>query len=97
MLFRALLRTHHMTSRKKVAAVSKAAKKFDCAVYLKTGVPGVMIAECGEDGKEGLAGWVAFVKVCTIILSVVPQCALLEMIKKGRLFLDAIIFLRNSQ
>ena len=54
-----------MTSRKKIAAISKAAKKYDCAVCLKTGAhpPGMMIAECEEDGMEGLAGWVASVKV----------------------------------
>ncbi|MCJ1467556.1 hypothetical protein MMC07_006181 [Pseudocyphellaria aurata] len=47
MLHRALLKTHHMTSRKKIHAIAKAAKAFSCAVVLKTGrPPGVMIAEC---------------------------------------------------
>ncbi|MDI1485021.1 MAG: hypothetical protein OHK93_000155 [Ramalina farinacea] len=64
MLFRALIRTHHMTSRKKITAISKAAKKYECAVYLKTGAhpPGVMISECQVEGMEGLAGWAAAVK-----------------------------------
>lgn len=54
-----------MTSRKKIAAISKAAKKYECAVYLKTGAhpPGVMISESQVEGMEGLAGWVAAVKV----------------------------------
>ena len=54
-----------MTSRKKITAICKAAKKLDCAIYLKTGghSPGVMIAECEEEGAEGLAGWVDAVKV----------------------------------
>ena len=65
MLFRALIRTHHMTSRKKIAAIAKAAKKYECAVYLKTGAhpPGVMISESEVEGMEGLAGWIAAVKV----------------------------------
>lgn len=57
MLYRALIKTHHMTSRKKVLAITKAAKKRDCAVYLKTGMPpGVMIGEC--DGEQELKEWV---------------------------------------
>lgn len=65
MMYRTLIKTHHMTSRKKITAICKAAKKFDCAIYLKTGghPPGVMIAECEEEGDEGLAGWVDTVKV----------------------------------
>ena len=64
MLFRALIRTHHMTSRKKIAAITKAAKHQNCAVYVRTGTwRGVMIGECEEE--EGLRGWVGDVKVCT--------------------------------
>lgn len=41
-----------MTSRKKIRAVTEAAKALSCAVVLKTGgPPGVMIAEC-ECGNE---------------------------------------------
>ncbi|KAJ8060453.1 hypothetical protein OCU04_010778 [Sclerotinia nivalis] len=40
-----------MTSVKKIEKITKAAKKLDCAVLLKTGrPPGVMLAE-GEVGK----------------------------------------------
>ena len=54
-----------MTSRKKIRAIADAAKRLDCAVYLKTGAhpPGVMICECEQEGKEGLADWVSAVKV----------------------------------
>ena len=63
---RALIKTHHMTSRKKIMAIRKAAKQYNCAVYIKTGIrtPGVMIGECdGEDGEESLKEWVRSVKV----------------------------------
>lgn len=69
MLHRALLKTHHMTSRKKIHAIAKAAKTLSCAVVLKTGrPPGVMIAECehrnenqdvdgkGDNGQKRIAG-----------------------------------------
>ena len=71
MVFRALIRTHHMTSRKKIQAISKAAKKYDCALYIKTGAhpPGVMIAECEQGGTNGLADWVSAVKVEHFCLS----------------------------
>ena len=51
MLYRALIKTHHMTSRKKITAITKAAKKCNCAVYLKSGghPPGVMVGECGGE------------------------------------------------
>ena len=64
--FRALILTHHMTSRKKITAIAKAAKKCNCAVYLKTGVhpPALMIAECnGDKAEEDLKEWVGNVKV----------------------------------
>ena len=71
---RALIKTHHMTSRKKIMAIGKAAKQYNCAVYLKTGKPpGVMIGECdGEDGEESLKAWVRSVKV-GIFLFVMPN------------------------
>jgi len=67
-LYRALIRTHHITSPKKVSQLSKAAKKLECSVYLKTGPhpPGVMIVECeGETdkAKQSLDEWVKNVKV----------------------------------
>jgi len=73
MLYRALIKTHHMTSRKKIKAITKAAKKFNCAVYLKTGQhpPGVMIAE--SDGEEGVRNWTACIKVDCVHL--VSRCS----------------------
>ena len=63
-LYRALIKTHHILSRKKVTTITKAAKKFNCAVYLKTGAPGIMLGECdGEQGQQDLKEWVASVKV----------------------------------
>ena len=52
-----------MTSRKKITAITKAAKEYNCAVYLKTGAhpPGVMIAE--SDEEKGVKEWVTSVKV----------------------------------
>lgn len=55
-----------MTSRKNISAIAKAAKKCNCAVYLKTGVhpPGLMIGECnGDKGEQDLKEWVGSVKV----------------------------------
>lgn len=60
-LTRILIKTHHMTSVKKIEKITKAAKKLDCAVLLKTGrPPGVMLAE-GEVGKA--EEWLDVVKV----------------------------------
>ncbi|KAK0119683.1 hypothetical protein ONS95_011119 [Cadophora gregata] len=43
---RILIKTHHMTSRKKILTITKAAKRLSCSVLLKTGgPPGVMVAE----------------------------------------------------
>jgi hypothetical protein len=51
-----------MTSRKKIAAISKSAAKHHCAVLLKTGSPpGVMLCEGMEDGVKS---WINDVKVC---------------------------------
>ena len=48
-MYNALIRTHHITSRKKIAALKAAAKKFPCAVLLKSGgPPGVMYVESAQ-------------------------------------------------
>jgi hypothetical protein len=61
MLYHALIRTHHITSRKKVAALKAAAKKYACAALLRSGgVPGIMYVRGEEDGVEG---WVGVVHV----------------------------------
>lgn len=74
MLYRALIRTHHMTSRKKIQAIIKSAKKYDCAVYLRTGTwRGVIIAESENDDE--LRGWVGDVKVSSSGHSALPGVA----------------------
>lgn len=61
LIFRALIKTHHMTSRRKIQAITHSAKHKSCSVILKTGKPpGVMIAE-GEEVR--VREWVADVKV----------------------------------
>lgn len=80
MFYRALIKTHHMTSRNKIRAIIKAAKKCNCAVYLKTGKhpPGVMIGECnGELGEQYLKEWVGSVKVRDSLLPMLnlPYCS----------------------
>lgn len=58
-IYRVLIKTHHMTSRKKIFAITKAAKRLSCSVILKTGgPPGVMLAE-GEEALE----WMEIVRV----------------------------------
>jgi hypothetical protein len=60
-LFNALIRTHHITSRKKVTALSQAAKKHDVYALLRSGsTPGIMYAEGDE---SAVAAWVGDVKV----------------------------------
>ncbi|QKX57260.1 uncharacterized protein TRUGW13939_04369 [Talaromyces rugulosus] len=57
MLFNALIRTHHITSRKKVAVLKKAADTYNCYVLLRTGgCPGVMYVESGRE--EDVSAWV---------------------------------------
>ena len=47
MLYRALIKTHHMTSRKKIAAIHALTRRHGCVVYLKKGLrpPAVLVAE----------------------------------------------------
>jgi hypothetical protein len=41
-----LIQTHHIISRKKIAHITKAAKRLSCSVLLKTGTPpGLMVVE----------------------------------------------------
>lgn len=48
-MYIALIRTHHITSRKKVATLKAAAKKLGCYALLRSGgVPGVMFVQ-GEE------------------------------------------------
>jgi hypothetical protein len=57
MLFNALIRTHHITSRKKVAVLKKAADAHNCYVLLRSGgSPGVMYVEGRRE--EDVGAWV---------------------------------------
>jgi hypothetical protein len=58
-IHRVLIKTHHITSTKKIQAITKAAKSLSCSVILKTGGwPGIMLAE-GERAGE----WMKVVRV----------------------------------
>ena len=55
--FNALIRTHHITSRKKIATLKKAADTYNCYILLRTGgCPGVMYAEARRE--EDVSAWV---------------------------------------
>ncbi|KAI6247502.1 hypothetical protein HI914_03844 [Erysiphe necator] len=57
-IFRVLVKTDHMISRKKIDLVKKASQDFPCAVLLKVGgKPGMMFAE-----GEGAEKWLNVVK-----------------------------------
>lgn len=61
MLFNALIRTHHITSRKKVAALKRAADSHKCFVLLRSGgCPGIMYVEAKD--KDAVEAWVTVVK-----------------------------------
>ncbi|KAG9238507.1 hypothetical protein BJ875DRAFT_450936 [Amylocarpus encephaloides] len=50
-LSRILIKTHHMTSRKKISVITRAAKTLDCVIVLKVGAPpGIMLCE-GANGN----------------------------------------------
>ena len=57
---RILIKTHHMTSRKKILTLTRAAENLKCSVVLKTGAkpPGIMLAE-----GEHVDDWLKVVKV----------------------------------
>ncbi|KAJ5086267.1 hypothetical protein NUU61_007574 [Penicillium alfredii] len=61
MRYHALIRTHHITSRKKVAVLKRAANTHQCAVLLRSGgCPGIMYVE-GQDQTQ-VESWVSAVR-----------------------------------
>ena len=57
----ALIRTHHITSRKKVSTLKAAAKKHGCAALLRSGgMPGIMYVRGDE---VSVKEWVKVVHV----------------------------------
>ncbi|EXJ95926.1 hypothetical protein A1O1_01051 [Capronia coronata CBS 617.96] len=56
-MYHALIRTHHITSRKKIASLKAASKTHQCFALLRSGgVPGVMYVR-GSD-KSNVQRWV---------------------------------------
>ncbi|RAL01468.1 uncharacterized protein BO80DRAFT_59220 [Aspergillus ibericus CBS 121593] len=61
MLYNALIRTHHITSRKKVSALKRAADIHNCFVLLRSGgCPGIMYVEAKDLGA--VESWVTVVR-----------------------------------
>lgn len=61
MLYNALIRTHHITSRKKVAALKRAADTHQCFVLLRSGgSPGIMYVE--GQARDDVEAWVGEVR-----------------------------------
>ena len=61
-VWNALVRTHHITSHKKVAKLKQAAGDNAGFVLLRSGgSPGMMYV---EGSREGLEEWVSVVQVC---------------------------------
>lgn len=61
MLYNALIRTHHITSRKKVAALKRAADAHQCFVLLRSGgCPGIMYVEAPDQTQ--VESWVGEVR-----------------------------------
>jgi hypothetical protein len=62
-MFNALIRTHHITSRKKVTKLKQAADATQVFALLRSGSsPGIMYVEGAE---SGVRQWVDSVHVCT--------------------------------
>ncbi|RHZ52919.1 uncharacterized protein CDV56_106914 [Aspergillus thermomutatus] len=61
MLYNALIRTHHITSRKKVSALKRAADTHNCFVLLRSGgCPGIMYVESQD--MNSVESWVDVVR-----------------------------------
>ena len=60
-MYNALIRTHHITSRKKVAVLKAAAKELQCYALLRTGgTPGVMFVQ--GNSQDRVQRWVETVR-----------------------------------
>jgi hypothetical protein len=61
MVYNALIRTHHITSRKKLSALKQAAHNLNCFALLRSGgCPGIMYVEAQE--KDAVESWVNTVR-----------------------------------
>lgn len=73
-LWNALIRTHHITSRKKVARLKQAATAQTVFVLLRSGgSPGIMYV---EGSKAGVEEWVE----CVNVRLLSPSCAVLHIV-----------------
>lgn len=70
----ALIKTHHMTSRKKIAALADSANRLSIEVMIRTGgYPGIMYVA----GPEGdVRSWIEVVRVSDSIFKYLQACAL---------------------
>jgi hypothetical protein len=60
-MYIALIRTHHITSRKKVAALKAAAKQLECFALLRSGgCPGIMFVQ--GNNATSVQSWVGTVR-----------------------------------
>lgn len=56
-MYHALIRTHHITSRRKVATLKAAAKQLECYALLRSGgIPGVMYVQGAHE--QNLCSWI---------------------------------------
>jgi hypothetical protein len=70
-MFNALIRTHHITSRKKVTKLKQAADATQVFALLRSGSsPGIMYVEGAE---SGVRQWVDSVHVCTRRFTITRQ------------------------
>ena len=79
--FRALIKTHHITSRKKVARLKQAATSEEVYALLRSGgSPGIMYV---EGSRRSVEKWVAVVQVGKLVL-LTARLAMLILYGSGR-------------
>ncbi|KAL4993325.1 hypothetical protein BDV10DRAFT_27723 [Aspergillus recurvatus] len=78
--YNALIRTHHITSRKKVTALKRAADSLNVSALLRSGgCPGIMYVEAKD--KDAVESWVSVVRNLRykdFQLVSRPACAMVE-------------------
>ncbi len=56
MIYHALIRTHHISSKKKIRSLRAAAAEHDVGVLIHVGVPGIMYVSGAKE--DGVQSWV---------------------------------------
>ncbi|KAM7204354.1 hypothetical protein V8F33_001656 [Rhypophila sp. PSN 637] len=83
-LYHALIRTHHITSRKKVASLRKAAGKYGCFALLRSGgCPGIMYCKGSEEGVKEWVSTVQRLRYKDFFPASKPAAVQLELSPKG--------------